>query len=658
MIRRIILALTAVAAGVLPLVAQLNTDQVMLIGRNTLYFEDYVLSIQYFNQVIAVKPYLAQPYFYRAIAKLNLDDYRGAEADATLAIERNPFITDAWEVRGVARQNLGDLHGAVADYDKALESLPDNRSLLYNRAMALEELKDYDEARRSLNNLIRSNPGFEPAYVGRARLNSVTGDTIAAVADVEKALELNPSSINARLIHSDLMMTFGNDPQAALADMDEAIRLRPQMSGLFINRAFIRYKLDDYYGAMADYDYAVTLEPTNVTALYNRALLRAEVHDLNRAAADFDKVLELDPDNYRALFNRAVIRRDLGDLNGAVADLDRLIEVFPEFSAAWFMRFDVRRTRGDRGAQADYNKSIALATKNVAAKDNPLDLDPAATGQAEETQEQVKARFSTLLTVADTSTPEETYNSKEIKGRVQDRRMPVELEPMLSLTYYTSPTEIKPGGEYIREVADANESRMLRFLLQASIHPARATDEDVFDTHTRSIDLYTSWLSTHSPRAIDYLGRAMDYMTLRNYDAAEADLTRALELSPDYTLALFARAQARFLKADIDQTDTPRRIAVQSAVADLDEVLRLSPRMSAAWYNKGVILGSSGDFTSAISAFTRAIELNPDLGEAWYNRGYAYLRLGNREAGLADLSKAGELGVVPSYNLLKRMSVK
>ncbi len=41
-----------------------------------------MLSIQYFNQVIQAKPYLAQPYLLRAIAKLNLEDYKGAEEDA------------------------------------------------------------------------------------------------------------------------------------------------------------------------------------------------------------------------------------------------------------------------------------------------------------------------------------------------------------------------------------------------------------------------------------------------------------------------------------------------------------------------------------------------------------------------------------------------
>ena len=62
-----------------PMVAQINTNRVLAIGRNALYFEDYLLSIQYFNQVVKSKPYLAEPYFFRAIAKLELEEYKGAE---------------------------------------------------------------------------------------------------------------------------------------------------------------------------------------------------------------------------------------------------------------------------------------------------------------------------------------------------------------------------------------------------------------------------------------------------------------------------------------------------------------------------------------------------------------------------------------------------
>ena len=129
--------------------SQINTDQVLEIGRNALYFEDYILAIQYFNQAVKAKPFLAEPYFYRAVAKISLEDYNGAEQDAGMAIERNPFIVDAYQVRGVSRQNLGNFKGAVEDYDAGLKLMPEDKNLLINRAVCLTALKDYGNAREA-----------------------------------------------------------------------------------------------------------------------------------------------------------------------------------------------------------------------------------------------------------------------------------------------------------------------------------------------------------------------------------------------------------------------------------------------------------------------------------------------------------------------------
>ena len=79
--------------------AQLNTDRITAIGRNALYFDDYVLSIQYFNQVIKLKPYLTEPYLLRAIAKINLADYTGALKDLNICIDKNPFQPGAYYTR-------------------------------------------------------------------------------------------------------------------------------------------------------------------------------------------------------------------------------------------------------------------------------------------------------------------------------------------------------------------------------------------------------------------------------------------------------------------------------------------------------------------------------------------------------------------------------
>jgi tetratricopeptide (TPR) repeat protein len=666
--------------------AQINTDQVMRIGQNNMYFEDYVLSIQYFNQVIDVKPYLARPYFLRSIAKLNLDDFLGAEQDATLAIERNPFIVDAWEVRGVARQNMGKNKEAIQDYDHALSLLPDNRGLMYNKAMAQQDIKDLDGAAETYVTLLKRYPNFDGGYIGRARLRLEQKDTVAALEDIEKALKINSNSINGYLMRADIAINSDKNYTSALEDMNHAIKLQPKYAGYFINRAYLRYMTDDFQGAFADYDYALQLDPHNTTALFNRGLLRAEVHDTNKAIADFTSVLAYDDKDYKTLYNRSMLLAEIGDFTSAINDLDQVIEAFPEFAAAYFMRYDINRRKGDmKAAQKDYDKSMALAKTRVqisplmpGSNDNGTPGSDVSDDTTQEdladnnsySQEQVKRRFTTLTTINDNSSPEQIFNNKSIKGKVQDRNVNIEMEPIFAISYYTAPTELKMSGDYIREVDDINTTRMLRFLLQVTNHEPSMTDEETATTHFNSINYYNSYIASHAPRAIDFLGRAMDYMTLRDYEHAIADLDKAIALTPDFALAYLIRANARYLNSRVkihsDQESTSRLPGIalpsagqlRSAIADLDSVIKLSPSMPIAYYNKGVILAGESDFTSALQCFNKAIELKSDFGEAYYNRGYVFLSLGNRDAAFADLSRAGGLGIVPSYNLLKRMSVK
>lgn len=75
-----------------------------------------------------------------------------------------------------------------------------------------------------------------------------------------------------------------------------------------------------------------------------------------------------------------------------------------------------------------------------------------------------------------------------------------------------------------------------------------------------------------------------------------------------------------------------------------------------AYYNKGNILYELEEYDLATAAYNKAIELKPDFGEAYYNRGYIALKAGRSNEGVADLSKAGELGIIPAYNLIKRIT--
>ena len=52
--------------------------------------------------------------------------------------------------------------------------------------------------------------------------------------------------------------------------------------------------------------------------------------------------------------------------------------------------------------------------------------------------------------------------------------------------------------------------------------------------------------------------------------------------------------------------------------------------------------------------FTQALQVDARLPEAYYNRALLYLRMGEKEKGFADLSRAGQLGLYKAYALIKQ----
>ena len=661
--------------------AQVNTDQMVNVGRNAMFFDDYVLSIQHFNRAIQAKPYQARPYLYRAIAKFNLEDFKGAEADASRAIELNPFITDAWEVRGVARQNQGNDAGAVEDYRHALSLLPHNRQISFNLANAQLNLGELQQADSTFSEILKAYPGFENGYLGRARLRLEQKDTIAAKVDIDKALSINRNSFNAHAMLADLAMrSSSQNLDSALIHINEAIRLQPRFAGLYVNRAFIKYTNDDWFGAMSDYDYALSLEPLNRMALFNRGILEMQANANDRALEDFNKVLSLDPDDVRARYNRAVILGNKHQYADAIADVDHVIEEFPDFPTGYYMRSEYRRLSGNtRGAMADYDRARALS-KRLRPVNGKVD-EPASNSQSKQPNSSnsssdaaseaeaalARREFASLLTVNDNTDFREEYNNSWIRGRVQDRNVSIDIDPFMELTFYTSPSQLRQNSYYIKEVDNLNSTRALRMSIMVSNHIPQLDDESLIDRHFKSIEYYNSYISTHSPRSIDFIGRAMDFLTVHNYQAAVADLNRAIALTPDFSPAFMLRAQARWRNLESglqnEDADQPkgnlgvlRRAAEDEILADIDKVIQLSPDNAFAWFNRGNLMVQRGDLQAARKAFNKAIEVKPDFAEAFFNRGYVNLTDGQRAAGISDLSRAGELGIVTAYNLMKRMA--
>lgn len=676
--RRLAIALLFVLSA-LTASAQINAEQVMNIGRNVLSMEDYMLAIQYFNLAIKAKPYMAEPYYLRAIAKLNLEDYRGAEEDCSLALERNNYQTESYKLRGFARQSLGQDSLAVTDYDLGLRYNPQDKYFLFYKAVALTSMKRREAADSTFATLLRFYPMFEDGYTARAHLRVESGDTVGALSDLDKALSISRNLLNAYLLRAQINAD-SKKWSSALEDMGNAIKLKPQEADLYVNRAFLRYNEDDYFGAMADYNYALELEPYNPSALFNRALLRYEVKDLNRAADDFKTVLKLSPDNFHALYNLGLVDLERGNNKEALQSFNAIAKKYPRFYPVYYAMAEAYRAMGDmRTAMQNAYHGDDLVRKYVTNPEkNPLDRPKIAAGKTNragtasgaetaESEEEVMDRFNQLVTVG-ANEPELSYNEK-IKGRVQDRDLQIEPEASYAMSFLYSAGTLNNVSNYFRELDDFNQRHYVAdriYLSPGVIVPAEEADyQKLFDR----VAYYERLVKDKTARPADYMALGVLHTMLKNYQASIEALDKAIEGDSGFTMAYMARAYARYAEtrrematrrdgeseADFKLRQRGAMNDVNTVMADYDKALTINPRLVFSWFNKGNIYYDLRDYTSAMQCYSEAIKIDPSLGPAYFNRGICYLQTGNKRLAFADLRKAGELGVIPSYNLLKRM---
>lgn len=640
--------------------AQINTDRMMLMGRNALYYEDYVLSIRRFNMVIAAKPYLPEPYFFRALAKFYLEDYTGAEEDCGEAIDRNPFLPDNYELRGLCRIHLENFDGAVADYRKLLEIEPQNESALYNMALCYVQLKQYGEAMGCVERMLQLSPRKASLYTLKAQVCFEQKDTVAAMGSLDQALEIDPYNGQAWNMRAAVYAQRGEFELAEDA-LDKTIRQFPKQAEHYINRALARYHRRNLRGAMEDYDTALELDSINYIGHFNRGLLRAQVGDDNRAIEDFNFVLKLEPDNMIALFNRALMLNNTGDLQGAIRDINAVIKEFPNFWTGYQFRAEVRRKLGDtKGAEMDEFKVLKAQMEQRYGGKQKQDVK-----RTRKVSDRSMEDYNKLVE-ADTQENEVPEYENEYRGKVQNRRTELVPEPPAMLTFYTGREEYR-RELYNKEIERVNRLGVLSARLVLT-HKEEALDEAGVQQHFSSIQSLSEKLKAQPDNAWLHFARALDEYLVQDFDGALTDVDKAIALDGTNLLAYYFRAQVRLKSLEAKTASgagasaagqdkwafDADRAGYQAVLDDYDLVLSRDSQFVSCHYNKGNVYFRMKAWPEAIAAYSQAIGLHPDYAEAYYNRGLAYLLSGNYAAAIPDLSRAGELGLYTAYNLIKR----
>lgn len=663
---------------------QLNTERILTIGRNALYFEDYLLSIQYFNQVIKIKPYLAEPYMYRAMAKIQLGDDQGAELDATEALERNPFLPEAYYIRGFARRRTNNYTEALKDFTSAYDFSPNSMNLLLNRMDAYVQLEKYDEALADLNEYNKQVPKNKQLLYEKGAILLMKKDTV----DAEKAFldnlandSTNPQAWSAYA----LLKLQRNNLDEAYKGYSKAIQLKSSYAGDYMNRGIVNVQKKNFREALTDYNKAIELDKSNTLAYYNRGLLRANLGDNNNALADLEKVVAADSSQTEAIYRKALILNTLKMYRKAIADFTVIINRHPYFLPAYWgiaEAYDGLKDAKEsfRYRQLAYNldknkEEIQKKQKDQLLADNKIDNRTEKTSTKKKTE-----LFNRFVTKNIDDTQSDSKYSDSKRGNIQNKYADVINERNFVLTYYMKPDEFRRTNLNVPLIEDYNKLRKLSSPLKITNMEMPLTSELV-NMHFENINTLTGKIHYGEQNGDMYFKRSLEFAMVQDFNSAIDDLTRCLALQPDFALAYFSRANIRYKLIEYNKsvatedqtamlyeskTDKVKRANseekykydVEMIMRDLDKVIELKPAFPFSYYNKANILCTQKDYKTAIVFYSKAIERDGDFAEAYFNRGLTRIFIGDDEKGIADLSKAGELGIYQAYNLIQRFRAK
>jgi len=216
-------------------------------------------------------------------------------------------------------------------------------------------------------------------YLKSGMAHFQNGETDAALADANKALELNANYVDALALRAALRSKKG-DTAGVLADYSKIIELAPSALGVEVvyhNRSMIRLQNKDIDGALDDLNKAVSINP-KVAEIYNgRAIARLQKGNSDGALADYEKAIELKPSLPSALTGRGYFRYQKKDFDGALSDFSKAIEFYPNYADTYVRRGIVRGLMGNiQEALADIKKGSVLDPDSVSDRDQGNFISP------------------------------------------------------------------------------------------------------------------------------------------------------------------------------------------------------------------------------------------------------------------------------------------
>lgn len=157
-------------------------------------------------------------------------------------IRKDPNNLNLHLLKAEANINLEQWDYALAEYGKILHADEKNLAALYFRAYVHMQQQHYDLARVDYESFLLIEPQHFESRLGLAHVLQKLGRKTETMDELNRLVQMFPDSADAYAARA-AYETELKQYDIALYDWDEAIRLKPQMSGYVVSKADILIKL-------------------------------------------------------------------------------------------------------------------------------------------------------------------------------------------------------------------------------------------------------------------------------------------------------------------------------------------------------------------------------------------------------------------------------
>jgi tetratricopeptide (TPR) repeat protein len=297
-----------------------------------------------------------------------------AVADFSRAVEIDPEHLDARVELAQASLGRGDAAAAVASCDEILARAPDHLTALLMRALAQEGVGRAAAAEADLDALLAHDsegPLAVPAYQARARLREARDASEAAVADLDQAIRLQPETPTLYLLRASAQLSVGRF-DAAVTDTNRALFFTPDDAAGHALRGLALRDGGRLEEAVRELERAVELEEDVMQHHYALADALDRLNEHERALASYSRALEIEatPTLYS---DRGLTRAGLGDYDGALEDYGAALQLDPAHLVARYNRACASSLKRERGTIVDDLRTVFAGDPSL--RENALE-DP------------------------------------------------------------------------------------------------------------------------------------------------------------------------------------------------------------------------------------------------------------------------------------------